>query len=83
MADFWETAPQIERNIAQLGFKLTDVKILLNSHAHLDHADGLAELKKLRGAKFLGIEGDAELLPSSGNPNAAGEPFRRSFSGRL
>ncbi len=33
-----ETAPQIEANIAALGFKLSDVKILLNSHAHFDHA---------------------------------------------
>ena len=50
---FVETAPQIERNIEQLGFKLRDVKILLNSHAHFDHAGGLAELKKFAGAKFL------------------------------
>jgi metallo-beta-lactamase class B len=35
-----ETAPQIEANIVTLGFHLEDVKILLNSHAHLDHAGG-------------------------------------------
>jgi len=51
---FVETAPQIERNIAELGFKLTDVKFLLNSHAHYDHAGGLAELKKVTGAKIRG-----------------------------
>jgi len=39
---FVETAPQIEQNIVQLGFKLSDVKYLLNSHAHCDHAGGLA-----------------------------------------
>jgi len=49
---FVETAPQIEHNITELGFKLTDVKFLLNSHAHYDHAGGLAELKKVTGAKF-------------------------------
>src|SRR5687767_6990781 len=41
-----ETAPQIERNIATLGFKLSDVKWLINSHAHFDHAAGLATLKR-------------------------------------
>ncbi|MFZ3375159.1 MAG: MBL fold metallo-hydrolase, partial [Chthoniobacterales bacterium] len=64
---FVETAPQIERNIVQLGFKLSDVKYLLNSHAHYDHAGGLAELKKLTGAKFVTSEGDAGLLRKGGH----------------
>jgi metallo-beta-lactamase class B len=64
---FVETAPQIEHNIAELGFKLTDVKFLLNSHAHFDHAGGLAELKKVTGAKFLASERDAPLLRSGGH----------------
>lgn len=64
---FAETAPQIERNIAQLGFKIEDVKILLNSHAHLDHAGGLAELKNKSGAKMIASAGDAELLRNGGH----------------
>jgi metallo-beta-lactamase class B len=64
---FAETAPQIERNIAQLGFKIEDVKILLNSHAHFDHAGGLAELKKKSGAKFIASAGDAEMLRKGGH----------------
>ena len=64
---FVETAPQIERNIEQLGFKLRDVKILLNSHAHFDHAGGFAELKKFTGAKFLATDGDAGLLRHGGH----------------
>jgi len=64
---FAETAPQIERNLAQLGFKIEDVRILLNSHAHLDHAGGLAELKQKSGAKFIASAGDAELLRSGGH----------------
>jgi metallo-beta-lactamase class B len=64
---FVETAPQIEHNIAELGFKLTDVKFLLNSHAHYDHAGGLAELKKVTGAKFVASERDAPLLRSGGH----------------
>jgi metallo-beta-lactamase class B len=62
-----ETAPQIERNIAQLGFKLEDVKILLNSHAHFDHAGGLAELKRKTGAKMIASARDAELLRAGGH----------------
>jgi metallo-beta-lactamase class B len=64
---FVETAPLIERNIEQLGFKLSDVKILLNSHAHYDHAGGLAELKKVTGAKFYASERDADLLRAGGH----------------
>ena len=64
---FVETAPQIERNIAQLGFKLADVKILLSSHAHFDHAGGLAELKLKTGAKLIASTRDAELLRSGGH----------------
>jgi len=64
---FVETAPQIERNITQLGFKLTDVKFLLNSHAHFDHAGGLAELKKLSSARFVASERDAPQLRAGGH----------------
>jgi metallo-beta-lactamase class B len=63
---FAETVPQIKQNVAQLGFKLNDVKILINSHAHNDHAGGLAELKELTGAKLMATEADAELLARGG-----------------
>lgn len=63
---FVETAPQIEANIRKLGFKLSDVKILLNSHAHYDHAGGLAELKRRTGARFVAMQGDATLLARGG-----------------
>jgi metallo-beta-lactamase class B len=61
-----ETVPQIRQNVAQLGFKLTDIKILINSHAHFDHAGGLAELKELTGAKLMATEADAALLARGG-----------------
>lgn len=64
---FAETAPQIEANIQRLGFKLSDVKFLLNSHAHYDHAGGLAELKKRTGAQMVAMQGDAPLLASGGH----------------
>src|SRR5947209_15924213 len=63
---FAETAPQIERNLAQLGFRIEDVKILLNSHAHLDHAGGRSELKQKSGGKFIAAAGDTELLRHGG-----------------
>jgi metallo-beta-lactamase class B len=70
---FIETVPQIRANIEKLGFKLSDVKILLNSHAHYDHAGGLAELKRLTGAKLLASRADAVLLAGGGrnDPNFA------------
>ena len=63
---FAETVPQIKRNIAALGFRLEDVKILINSHAHYDHAGGLAELKELTKAKLLASAVDAALLANGG-----------------
>jgi len=61
-----ETVLLIKENVAQLGFKMTDIKILLNSHAHYDHAGGLAELKELTGAKLMATAPDAELLARGG-----------------
>jgi metallo-beta-lactamase class B len=62
---FVETAPQIEANIQTLGFKLADVKILLSSHEHLDHAGGLADLKRLTGAQFVTLAEEAPGLENS------------------
>jgi len=56
----------IIKNIGLLGFRITDVKVLLNSHAHIDHAGGLAELQKASGAQLWVSEPDAELIESGG-----------------
>jgi metallo-beta-lactamase class B len=68
---FVETVPQIQQNVAQLGFRLEDVKILINSHAHYDHAGGMAMLKRLTEAKLMTSEADAALLAAGGkgDPN--------------
>ncbi len=68
---FKETVPQITANIAKLGFKVADVKYLLNSQAHYDHAAGLADLKSLTQAKLLASVEDAKLLARGGrdDPN--------------
>lgn len=53
-----ENAPLIEANVRSLGFQLRDVKILLNNHAHHDHAGALAQLKKDTGAQLWVSPGD-------------------------
>jgi len=63
---FEETAPLIVASLKKLGFKMKDVKILLNNHSHYDHAGGLAALKKLTGAKLVASEGDAPILARGG-----------------
>lgn len=53
----------IERNIQQLGFQLADVKVLINTHAHYDHAGGLAQLKAdIPTAKVWASRGDEPAL---------------------
>jgi metallo-beta-lactamase class B len=61
-----ETVPQIKANVVKLGFKLEDVKYLLNTQAHFDHAGGFAELKKLTNAKMIASSGDKTLLEDGG-----------------
>lgn len=63
---FAETAPQIKENITRLGFKLEDVKFLLNSQSHYDHAGGFAELKRLTNAKMIASEGDKPGIENGG-----------------
>jgi metallo-beta-lactamase class B len=55
-------AAMVQRNIQTLGFALKDVKILLNSHAHFDHAGGLAEMKRVTGARLFAHGGDRAAL---------------------
>jgi len=57
-----DTVPQIEKNIAALGFRLSDIKLIVNTHAHFDHAAGLAQLKKDTGARFDASAADKPIL---------------------
>jgi metallo-beta-lactamase class B len=45
-----ESVPQIRDHIRELGFKLEDVRLLLNTHVHFDHAGGLGQLQQITGA---------------------------------
>ena len=57
-------APLVEANIKALGFKLSDVDLILNSHAHFDHAGAIAQLKKDTGAVVIAAAGDKAALES-------------------
>lgn len=57
-----QSTGMIKDNIAKLGFKVADIKIILNSHAHLDHTGGFAEIRKETGAQLVAGERDKPLL---------------------
>jgi metallo-beta-lactamase class B len=66
-----ETPPLILAGIRTLGFRPEDVRLILASHAHYDHAGGLAELKRVTGARLVAGAGDSALLRRGGlrDPN--------------
>lgn len=63
---FEDTVPIIQRGVEQLGFRLTDIKFILSSHAHIDHVGGHAAMKKLTGAQVVASAADARTLQSGG-----------------
>lgn len=66
-----ENVPLVKESIQKLGFKLEDVKIILNTQAHYDHAAGFAEMKKATGAKLAVMDGDAQLVARGGKGDFA------------
>ncbi|HTC75300.1 MAG TPA: subclass B3 metallo-beta-lactamase [Edaphobacter sp.] len=60
------SVPLIRKNVEALGFHFKDVKILLISHGHWDHAAGSAEIKRLTGAKYMVMDADVPLVESGG-----------------
>ena len=65
-SDLEASVPQIQTSVTQLGFKFSDVKILLISHAHWDHNAGSARVKELTGATYMVMEGDVDVVHSGG-----------------
>jgi metallo-beta-lactamase class B len=65
-AGYVSTVPIIEANIAALGFKVQDIRILLNTQAHFDHAGGFADMKKRTGAKLMVSGADADVIERGG-----------------
>src|SRR5712692_10582087 len=56
------TVPVIAKSVEQLGFKFSDIKILLGSHAHGDHQEGDALVKQLTGAQVMAMAEDVPAL---------------------
>jgi metallo-beta-lactamase class B len=59
---FEATVPVIRGSVEKLGFKFTDIKILLGSHAHADHMEGDALVKQLTGAQVMAMAEDVPAL---------------------
>src|SRR5882757_7857842 len=57
-----ESASMIRSHVEALGFRFTDIKILLATHAHYDHVGGMAAIKKMTGAKMMINEYDVPVL---------------------
>ena len=68
-----QTVPQILANLRTLGIDPRDIRILLNSHTHRDHAGGLTAMKKITGAKLVASQAAAAELARGGrdDPNFA------------
>jgi metallo-beta-lactamase class B len=69
-----QTAPQIAANIEKLGFHLEDVKYILNSHTHFDHAGGIAALQRASGASVMASP-TAKLALQAGKPTSDDPQF--------
>ena len=64
--DLPESAPLIEANIRALGFHVRNIKWILNSHAHADHAGGIAALQRDSGAQVLASAAGARQMALGG-----------------
>ena len=63
---FDETVPLIQASVRSLGFKMTDIKIILASHAHADHVAGHARAREVSGAKVFVMTGDEKVIAGGG-----------------
>jgi len=64
--------PAIQKSVEELGFKFSDIKILLGSHAHGDHQEGDAMVKQLTGAQVMALAEDVpalEAMKPGGKPH--------------
>jgi metallo-beta-lactamase class B len=68
--------PTIQKSVEQLGFKFSDIKILLGSHAHGDHQEGDAMVKQLTGAQVMAMAEDVPALQAM-TPGGKPHPIDR------
>lgn len=69
------SVPLIRRSVERLGFRFSDIKILLISHAHFDHCAGSALVKRLTGAQYMVMDADVPVVEDGGRSDFA---FARS-----
>lgn len=77
--DLPESAAQIAGNIKSLGFRIEDVKLIVNSHVHFDHAGGIAQLQRRNGARVVASPWSAQVLKRGGV--GLGDPQRGTIRG--
>ena len=65
-SDLEANVPLIRASVEKLGFKFTDIRILLISHAHWDHNAASDTIKKLTGAKYMVMDADVPVVESGG-----------------
>ena len=65
-SDLEANVPMLRASVEKLGFKFSDIKILLISHAHWDHNAASATIKKLTGARYMVMNEDAAVVESGG-----------------
>jgi metallo-beta-lactamase class B len=65
-SDLEENVPLIRASVEKLGFKFSDVRILLISHAHWDHDAASATIKQITGAKYMVMDADVPVVESGG-----------------
>jgi metallo-beta-lactamase class B len=70
------TAPMIMASISRLGFRIQDVKLLLNSEPHFDHAGGLAALQRASGAQLWASQASADAIAAGGDNSDIILPLR-------
>lgn len=73
-SDYERTVPVIKASVEKLGFKFTDIKILLGSHAHGDHMEGDALAKELSGAQVMAMAEDIPALQTMRTPSGKPRP---------
>ena len=65
-------APWIRQNVEELGFNMSDIEIMLNSHAHADHIEAHVLMKELTGAQVVMSEADGATLAEGGGVGTDG-----------
>jgi len=65
------SVPQIKASVEKLGFRFSDTKILLISHAHFDHDAGSATIRQLTGAKYMVMDADVHVVEDGGRSDFA------------